>query len=93
MRLYICYGTYRALRPGGHPCRNAAHAMRAAGYQPKIIRCYGAKSLPRFLNRTRGQREIERLTGSRVVPVLVLDDGKVVAGGREIVAWAQANPA
>ena len=93
MKLYICYGTYRVLRPGGHPCRNAVDAVRAAGYEPEVIRCYGAKSLPQVLNRTRGRREVERLTGSRVVPVLALDDGEVVTGGREIVAWAQANPA
>ncbi len=93
MRLFICYGTYRVPRLGGHPCHNAAHALRTAGYQPEIIRCYGAKSLPKFFNRTRGRREVERLTGSRVVPVLALDDGKVVAGGREIVTWAKTNPA
>jgi hypothetical protein len=92
VRLFICYGTYRVLRPGGHPCRNAAHALREAGYQPEIIRSYGAKSLPKFLNRTRGRREVESLTGSRVVPVLAFDDGMIVAGGREIVAWAKENP-
>jgi hypothetical protein len=33
------------------------------------------------------------LTGGDEVPVLVLDDGEIVAGSAEIVAWAQANPA
>ena len=33
------------------------------------------------------------LTGGDEVPVLVLDDGDVVAGSAEIVAWAKANPA
>jgi hypothetical protein len=92
MRLYICYGTYRVpMRPGGHPCRNAERALRAAGHRPELIRSYGARSLPTFFNRTRGRRKVERLTGSHVVPVLALDDGVVAAGRREIVAWAQAN--
>jgi hypothetical protein len=78
---------------GRAPVRNAERALVATGYRPEVICCYGAKSLPRFLNQTWGRREVERLTGSRVVPVLALDDGDVIAGGREIVAWAQANPA
>jgi hypothetical protein len=94
MRLYICYGTYRTWgRPGGHPCRNAERALRSAGHRPELIRSYGAKSLPGFFNRTRGRREVQRLTGSQVVPVLALDNGEVVAGGRAIVAWAHAHPA
>jgi glutathione S-transferase len=36
-------------------------------------------------------REVERLTGNRMVPALVLDDGTVVDGSREIVAWAQRS--
>jgi hypothetical protein len=93
MRLYICYGTYPVPgRPGGHPCRNAHHALKNAGHEPEVIRSYGRASLPRFLNRTRGRREVERLTGRRWVPALVLDSGAVVAGSQEIVAWAKANP-
>jgi hypothetical protein len=42
---------------------------------------------------TRGRREVRRLTGQSYVPVLVLDDGKVIAGSDNIVAWAQGNPA
>jgi hypothetical protein len=33
------------------------------------------------------------LTGNRWVPTLVLDDGTVVDGSKEIAAWAAANPA
>ena len=40
-----------------------------------------------------GSARVQRLTGSHVVPVLALDNGEVVAGSREIVAWAGANPA
>ena len=28
MKLYVCWGTFPTLRPGGHPCRNAYRALR-----------------------------------------------------------------
>jgi hypothetical protein len=94
MKLYICHGTFPApWRPGGHPCRNAHSALRAAGHEPELVRAYGFAPLPRWLNATAGRREVERLTGNRWVPTLLLDDGTVIDGSREIVAWAQANPA
>jgi hypothetical protein len=34
---------------------------------------------------------VEELTGNRMVPTLVLDDGSVVDGSREIVAWAKGS--
>jgi hypothetical protein len=93
MKLFICYGTFPApWRPGGHPCRNAYNALKAAGHDPDIIRSYGLAPLPRWLNATSGRREVERLTGNRWVPTLVLDDETVIDGSREIAAWAQANP-
>ena len=94
MKLYVCYGTFTVpLRPGGHPCRNAYQALRDAGHDPEVIRSYGFGILPGFLNATSGRREVERLTGNRWVPTLVLEDATVVDGSREIVAWATANPA
>jgi len=94
MKLYVCYGTFMVpTRPGGHPCRNAHRALKDAGHDPEVIRAYGLGILPGFLNATPGRREVEHLTGNRWVPTLVLDDGTVVDGSREIVAWAQANPA
>lgn len=36
---------------------------------------------------------MNELTGNRWVPTLLLDDGTVVDGSREIVDWALANPA
>jgi Glutathione S-transferase, N-terminal domain len=93
MKLYVCYGTFSTPRPGGHPCGNAAKALREAGYDPQIIKSYGAGMLPGIFNRTSGRQEVERLTGNRMVPTLVLDDGTVVDGSHEIVAWAQAHPA
>lgn len=71
----------------------AHHTLKDAGHQPEVIRCYGLAILPRFLNATRGRREAERRTGYRWVPTLVLDDGTILDGSREIAAWAKANPA
>lgn len=93
MKLYICWGTFSTPRPGGHPCANADRALREAGHEPELIKSYGLTGLPDILNRTSGRQEAKRLTGKVTVPVLVTDDGEVVADSKAIVAWAQANPA
>jgi glutathione S-transferase len=93
MELYVCYGVFGTPRPGGHPCRNAYVALREAGHDPRVVKSYGLGMLPKALNMTRGRQEVERLTGNRMVPTLVLDDGSVIDGSREIVSWAVANPA
>jgi hypothetical protein len=93
MKLYVCYGTFHSPRPGGHPCGNAYRALRKAGHSPQVVRSYGLGVLPRVFNLTSGRREVERLTGNRWVPTLVLDDGTVLDGSHEIVDWAAANPA
>jgi glutathione S-transferase len=93
MKLYICWGTFQTPRPGGHPCRNAYHALKDAGHEPELIRSYGWAPLPWALNDTRGRREVQELTGKRWVPTLVLDDGTVISESKAIVAWASENPA
>jgi hypothetical protein len=93
MKLYVCYGTFKTPRPGGHPCANAYHALRDAGHDPQVVKSYGLGVLPKLFNMTSGRQEVERLTGNRMVPTLVLDDGSVIDDSREIVAWAAANPA
>jgi len=94
MKLFVCYGTWKpAPRPGGHPCGNAYHALRDAGWDPDVQRCYGLGVLPEFLNQTPGRKEVVRLTGSHWVPVLVTDDGDVVSGSKEIADWAASHPA
>lgn len=93
MKLYVCYGTFKSPRPAGHPCANAHDALREAGYEPKLVKSYGLGFLPEAFNRTRGRQEAKRLTGSTMVPVLVTDDGEVVADSRNIVAWARSHPA
>jgi hypothetical protein len=58
-----------------------------------VIKSYGLALLPGMFNQTRGRREVQELTGNRWVPTLVLGDGTVIDGSREIVDWARANPA
>ena len=94
MKLYVCYGTWKpAPRPGGHPCGTAYHALRDAGHDPKVVKTYGLGLLGELGNFTPGRREVKRLTGNYWVPVLVLDDGTVIQGSREIADWARAHPA
>ena len=94
MKLYVCWGTMPTPRPGGHPCRNAAHALDEAGHTFETERAYGWTVLPdKPFNQSAGRQEALRRTGSSTVPILILDDDTTVAGSKEIVAWAKANPA
>ena len=93
MKLYVCYGTFWAPRPGGHPCRNAYQALRDAGYEPEVVKSYGLGALPESLNSTRGRKEVRELTGKSWVPVLVTDDGEVIQDSKRIADWAKSNPA
>jgi hypothetical protein len=94
MKLYVCYGTWTA---GGslhkHPCGEAHKALVQAGHAPRVIRSYGLGPLPALINDRTPRREIKELTGNYWVPLLVTDDGEVVQGSREIIAWAQTHPA
>jgi hypothetical protein len=92
MKLFICYGTFQTPRPGGHPCANAAKALRAAGHDPELVKTYGFGALPDALNGPR-RAEVKRLTGSSWVPALQLGDGTTISGSKAIEAWAAANPA
>jgi hypothetical protein len=91
MKLYVCWGTFRhAPRPGGHPCGNAYHALRDAGWDPEVERTYGWGVLGSALNPTR--KPVRDLTGQVWVPVLVTEEDEVIQGSDKIVAWATANP-
>ena len=97
MKLYVCWGTFAvpwprksgSWRPGAHPCKRAYDALEEAGHSPHVVRSYGFARLPDV---TSGRKEVKRLTGESFVPVLVLDDGKVINGSESIVGWARANP-
>jgi glutathione S-transferase len=98
VKLYVCWGTFpvpwprrdATWRPAGHPCKKARDALKEAGHSPEVVKVYGFAELPDF---TSGRKEVKRLTGESYVPVLVLDDGEVVADSKNIVAWARDNPA
>ena len=91
MKLYVCWGTFKSPRPGGHPCRNAYEALREAGWDPEVERTYGWGVLGETLNPTR--KKIRELTGQNMVPVLVTDDDEVIQDSTRIIEWAHANPA
>jgi hypothetical protein len=99
VRLYVCWGTWSGATPrpfrraDAHPCGVAYDALRKAGHDPQVTRCFGWEALPSIFNLTRGRRKVKELTGDILVPVLVTDDGEVVAGSAEIADWAGRNPA
>ncbi len=80
--------------PLGHPCGRAAKALDDArhGYEIKTVK--GGSLRPwTWPSRARDRAEVERLSGQRAVPILVLDGGEVISGTGEIVDWARANQA
>lgn len=90
MKLYVCWGTFQVPGMRSHPCRNAYHALRAAGYEPEVVKAYGFGPLPDF---TKGRREVKQLSGESWVPLLLTDDGAVVQDSAKIIAWATQHPA
>jgi glutathione S-transferase len=91
MKLFVCWGTHREPLHR-HPCRVAHQALLAAGHEPEVIKVRGLGVGPRFLHwTTDGRREVERLSGQRVVPVLLTDDSEVIVESAAIVSWAEAN--
>lgn len=89
MKLYICWGTFPSPRPGGHPCANAYHALKDAGYEPELIKSYGLGPLPAL---TKGRKDVQKMTGQKWVPVLVTDDDEVIQDSKAIVQWAKDHP-
>lgn len=95
MKLYVCYDFLKNVRttgrPGGHPCGNAHVALKEAGYEPETIAVGGLGVPP--LDRLGKRDLVEQVSGQRVVPVLVTDDGEVITQSKRIAAWAEAHPA
>jgi glutathione S-transferase len=94
--LYVCpsgtsFGGLPA--PLAHPCGRAAKALEDAGhaYETKTVKG-GKLKLWTLSNRASDRAEVERLSGQRSVPILVLDDSSVIAGSGSIAEWAKANP-
>jgi glutathione S-transferase len=93
VKLYVCWNTAWLPRPPrGHPCRNAYVALRKAGYDPEVVKTQGLGIGPIKLMTDR-RREVQELTGSPVVPVLVTDGGEVINESQRIVEWAKTHPA
>jgi len=97
MVLYTCevgksFGGLPA--PIAHPCGRAAKALDDAGlsYEQRTVKG-GTMKLWTLPSRARDRAEIERLSGQRAVPILVLDDGDVITGSGAIVAWAESSAA
>ena len=93
MILYTCGQRKRG--PGAvHPCAKAAKALDEAGYEYEIRDLPGYRLAPwTWGERRRGREEVRELTGQINLPVLLLDEGKTVAGSGNIADWAKAHPA
>ena len=87
MDLYVCYGTSGP--DPRHPCARAHRALATAGHSPRVIRTYGCYGTDRFFS---ARRTVKRLTGNYKVPTLLIEDGSIVDGTENIVAWAAENP-
>lgn len=103
MRLYVCpigprFGALPGIGalpgPVAHPCGRASHALDQAGHAYEVVTVQGGSLKPwTWPRRARDRAEVKRLSGQRAVPILVLDDGEVIAGSGAISAWAAAHPA
>ena len=78
--------------PLAHPCGKAAKALDDAGHAYEIKKVKGGSlKFWTWPSRAKDRAEVERLSGQRAVPILVLNDGEVVTGSGNIVDWARAN--
>jgi len=79
--------------PLAHPCGRAAKALDDAGHRYELKKVKGGSlKLWTLPARGRDRAEVERLSGQRAVPILVLDDGEVIPGSGRIVRWARETP-
>ncbi len=90
MILYTCFGK----GSGGavHPCAVAIRALDRAGIEYELKTVGGLKNVP-FTTRGGKRDEIKALSGQERVPILVLDDGTVVTGSKQVAAWAKEHAA
>ena len=91
MILYTCPWQKRS--GGWHPCRVAARALDEAGHSYEIRVVGGQISMPwDVADPKRDRTEVRALSGRNGVPLLVLDDGGVIAGSSHIAQWASEHP-
>ena len=80
--------------PVAHPCGRAAAALDRAGHSYEMRQVKGGRlMLWTLLSRGDDRKEIERLSGQRMVPLLVLDDGSTIVGSGKIARWAGEHAA
>jgi glutathione S-transferase len=95
MKLYTCgqKGKGGSLPfPLTHACGKAMKALDEAGHSYDLEIAPGYRLMP-WTRSGDARAEIRKLTGQDNVPVLVLDDGKAIAGSGTIADWAKANSA
>jgi hypothetical protein len=88
--LYLCED--KKAVPAVHPCGKAAKALDDAGHSYELRTVKGG-TLKLWTWRTRGRdrAEIQKLSGQRAVPILVLNDGTVLSGSGTIATWAREH--
>ncbi|MGK2956479.1 MAG: glutathione S-transferase N-terminal domain-containing protein [Solirubrobacterales bacterium] len=93
MILYTC--GQKTYGPGAlHPCARAGHALDKAGYKYEIKTFAGYRLMPwTWSERSSSRKEVEELSGTKEVPILVLDNGEVISDSSAIAKWAKENPA
>jgi len=93
--LYVCAsGTAGGGLPGpfAHPCGRAAKALGDAGHEYELRQVKGGSlKVWTWLSRASDRAEIEKISGQRSVPILVLDDGEVLTGSSAIASWAREH--
>ena len=92
MILYTCNA--RTSGPGlAHPCAKAGDALDAAGYEYEVKTVAGFRLMPwTWGSRKADRAEVRELSGTNEVPILVLDDGRVISGSGTIAKWAKEHP-
>lgn len=91
MVLYTC--GQKLSTPVVHPCGIAGKALKDAGHEFEIETVKGYRLMPwTWSSRAEDREDVQRLSGRRTVPILVLDNGEVISGSGTIKRWAKANP-
>ena len=83
--LFVCHGDDGG--PRFHPCRRVQEALREAGIgYEKVVAAHGSP-IP-FLRK--GSRDhLLKATGTKKLPTLKLQDGRVIVHSRAILAWVR----
>ena len=75
-----------------HPCAKAGKALDTAGYEYELKTVGGYRMVPwTWGSRGEERTEIEQISGTNEVPILVLDNGEVVSGSGAIARWPRST--